>query len=291
MFLKNDMEKPRRYFNGKIGIVQKIENDKIFVQCGNEELIEVAKNKWENIRYSFNTNTQQVEEDTIGSFEQFPLRLAWAITIHKSQGLTFDKAAIDAGAAFAPGQVYVALSRCTSLEGMTLHSLVTPRVLFSDERINSFARNKKSADQLPVELFDEKKRYQHLLLVNLFDFSHLIKMVEELLANTEKVRSSFNEETILWLRQLIIFCEKIQAVAQKFQSQLQQLFEQKELPENNYGLQQRVRAASQYFFKELQLLLQITEQSPAVSDSYLNSNNYNVALKNFYVGVAINCIF
>ena len=119
MFIKNDLEKVRRYFNGKIGTVTRIEDDKIFVLCKNEtDEIEVKKETWENIRYSVNKTTRQMEEDVLGSFTQYPLRLAWAITIHKSQGLTFEKAIIDAGEAFAPGQVYVALSRCTSLGGM-----------------------------------------------------------------------------------------------------------------------------------------------------------------------------
>src|SRR5690606_423973 len=111
-------EKGKRYFNGKIGTISKLEADKIFVQCDDDPEIEVQKEKWENIRYTLNKSTRQLDSDVLGSFTQYPLRLAWAITIHKSQGLTFEKAIIDAGAAFAPGQVYVALSRCTNLEGM-----------------------------------------------------------------------------------------------------------------------------------------------------------------------------
>ncbi len=124
MFIKNDTaERGKRFFNGKIGIVSSLEKDKIFVQCkGEPDEIEVKKEKWENIRYSLNKTNRNLEEEVLGSFTQFPLRLAWAITIHKSQGLTFEKAIIDAGAAFAPGQVYVALSRCTSLDGIVLQS-------------------------------------------------------------------------------------------------------------------------------------------------------------------------
>ncbi len=127
MFIKNDKGKVKRYFYGKIGVVEKIEDDAIFVQCKNEEdVIEVHKEIWENIRYSIDKQTQQLDEEVVGRFVQYPLRLAWAITIHKSQGLTFDKVVIDAGRAFAPGQVYVALSRCTSLSGIVLKSQVMP---------------------------------------------------------------------------------------------------------------------------------------------------------------------
>ncbi len=121
MFIKNDSDKSKRYFNGKIGFVTSLQKDKILVQCPHEtDEIEVKPETWSNIRYTVDGTTRTVQEETLGSFTQFPLRLAWAITIHKSQGLTFEKAIIDAGDAFAAGQVYVALSRCTSLEGMVL---------------------------------------------------------------------------------------------------------------------------------------------------------------------------
>ena len=106
MFIRNDAaEKGKRFFNGKIGTVSNLEVDKIFVKCDDDTEIEVQREKWENIRYTLNKSTRQLDTDVLGSFTQFPLRLAWAITIHKSQGLTFEKAIIDAGAAFAPGQV------------------------------------------------------------------------------------------------------------------------------------------------------------------------------------------
>src|SRR4029077_2839555 len=100
----------------------------------------LEKETWKNIRYSFNREKGNVDEETLGSFTQYPLRLAWAITIHKSQGLTFDKAIIDAGASFAPGQVYVALSRCTSLQGMVLLSRLYPSAIATDKRVIAFAQ-------------------------------------------------------------------------------------------------------------------------------------------------------
>ncbi len=208
MFLKNDMEKVRRYFNGKIGVVQKIENDQIFIQCANEKPIEVQKYKWENIRYSINETTQKLEEEVIGSFEQYPLRLAWAITIHKSQGLTFEKAVIDAGAAFASGQVYVALSRCTSLDGMILRSSITQNALFTDAHINAFANRKKSFEQLPNELQEAKHHYQQTLLTNLFDFSRIVKISKQFLISLRQTNCILSMHVSMVLQLIIIIHKK-----------------------------------------------------------------------------------
>src|SRR5205814_424186 len=127
MFVKNDSSGEQRYFNGKLAVVKKISEEKITVSLSesHEELL-LEKEEWKNIRYSLNKESNKVEEEELGSFTQYPVRLAWAITIHKSQGLTFDKAVIDAGASFASGQVYVALSRCRTLNGLVLLSRIHP---------------------------------------------------------------------------------------------------------------------------------------------------------------------
>ncbi len=148
MFVKNDTDRIKRYFNGKIGTVTELNEEKILVQCKDEpDEIEVKKEKWENIRYSVDKASRQLKEEVLGSFTQYPLRLAWAITIHKSQGLTFEKVIIDAGEAFAPGQVYVALSRCTTLDGIVLQSQIRQTRMFSDERIVRFSQSSSSKIQ------------------------------------------------------------------------------------------------------------------------------------------------
>jgi len=200
MFIKNDIEKVKRYFNGKIGIVQTIEDDKIIVQCADEPLIEVKRYRWENIRYTLNSKTQKVEEEVIGAFTQFPLRLAWAITIHKSQGLTFEKAVIDAGQAFAAGQVYVALSRCTNLQGIVLLSKITNASLRTDERIVQFC-NSQQPGVLSEVFVAAKKKYQSQLLLQLFNIDAVIEQHAVLMQYIESNKTGFNEAAFTFLKQ------------------------------------------------------------------------------------------
>ena len=139
MFVKNDSSPEKRYYNGKIGTVVNIEEDYIEVQCKEDDTsIVVERTEWQNAKYALNKNTQEIEENVIGTFEQFPLKLAWAITIHKSQGLTFEKAIINARQSFAHGQVYVALSRCKSLEGLVLSTPIEVKSIKNDGTVISF---------------------------------------------------------------------------------------------------------------------------------------------------------
>jgi len=296
MFIRNDTaDKGKRFFNGKIGIISKLEKDKIFVQCspagqageGESAEIEVQKEKWENIRYTLNKTTRQLDSDVLGSFTQYPLRLAWAITIHKSQGLTFEKAIIDAGAAFAPGQVYVALSRCTNLEGMVLQSRVNSSSLFSDRRIVDFSQRSASSGQLQQEFATAKKHYQQIVLLSTFDFAVAINSGKELLEYLFEHTSSFNPESFTWTEELLGKLEKLQDTAKKFQAQLQFLFQQPESPEENQPLQERIKAAATYFVTEVGLAVQFIQQSPAVTDSRLHSKEYNDSLKEVFAQLAI----
>ncbi|MEM9846970.1 MAG: PIF1 family DEAD/DEAH box helicase, partial [Bacteroidota bacterium] len=136
MFVKNDLSYKKRYYNGKIGQITGLEKDRIYVQCpDDEEEIQVAIEEWTNVKYSLDPESKEVKEDIVGVFRQFPLKLAWAITIHKSQGLTFERAIIDAQAAFAHGQVYVALSRCKSFEGVVLRTKIAYSSVKTDQAV------------------------------------------------------------------------------------------------------------------------------------------------------------
>lgn len=289
MFIRNDAaDKGKRFFNGKIGVVSKLESDKIFVQCEGESAdIEVQKEKWENIRYTLNKTTRLLDSDVLGSFTQYPLRLAWAITIHKSQGLTFEKAIIDAGEAFAPGQVYVALSRCTNLEGMVLQSRVRSNSLFSDARITAFSKQSASGNQLQEELAIARKHYQLTVLLSTFDFSTAIDSGKEILEYLLEHTSSFNPESFAWTEQLIGKLDKLQETATKFHPQLKSLFQQPVAPEENTALQDRLKAAATYFITEINSVIQHLQQSNAVTDSRLHSKEYNESIREVFAQLTL----
>ena len=286
MFIKNDKEKVKRYFNGKIGVITKIETDKILVQCNDEDEIEVHKETWENIRYSINKQTQQLDEEVLGTFTQYPLRLAWAITIHKSQGLTFEKAVIDAGRAFAPGQVYVALSRCTSLNGIVLKSQVNSTGLISDKAIIEFSERNSSEENLKQELHLSKKQYQQTLLLSLFDLTIALKQYAELHATVKDNKAAFNEDLLPWIVETDTKINAVQIVTEKFKLQLKKLFVDDSLPEENQQLEQRLSAAADYFIKQLDDLIACIKQSPATTDSKQHAKAYNDLLKEVFVLLA-----
>jgi hypothetical protein len=289
MFIKNDSaEKGKRYFNGKIGVVSALEEEKIIVKCEDEpDEIEVQKEKWENIRYTLNKTTRQLDSDVLGSFTQYPLRLAWAITIHKSQGLTFEKAIIDAGAAFAPGQVYVALSRCTSLEGMILQSHIKSSSLFNDKRIVEFSKQNASGGELQQELALARTNYQQSVLLSIFDYSPVLNSCKELQEYLVEHHSSFNPGSISWTEELISKIEKLQDTAKKFQLQIKFLFQQKDTSNENKNLQQRINAASNYFLVESGLLIRFLHQSPAITDSRIHSKEYNENIREIFAALSL----
>jgi len=288
MFIKNDTERIKRYFNGKIGIVTELNDDKILVQCKDEpDEIEVKKEKWENIRYTVDKKSRQLKEEVLGSFTQYPLRLAWAITIHKSQGLTFDKVIIDAGEAFAPGQVYVALSRCTTLDGIVLQSRIRSTKMFSDERIVRFSKTNSSKNILEQELQRSKRNCHLKILLSLFDYKQIFEDAKELNQYLIENRSSFNEESEKWIGEFLDEIIKLEGIAEKFQNQLRSIFNREENADTNELLKERMNAGAGYFMKEQNRVRELLNGCPVVTDSRLHSKEINEALKDLFSGLSI----
>ena len=271
MFIANDMAQPRRYYNGKIGEITEINNDEIWVTCdGEDEAIKVSLEVWENKSYTIDPKTNQIEEKLLGTFTQYPLRLAWAITIHKSQGLTFDRVVIDAAAAFASGQVYVALSRCRSLDGIVLTSQINPYSLAVDPQIVRYSEQRLPVVELErqVELF--KSRYSVQLLAKLFSLEDLMSHTFDFVNYIKTVLADFNEDTAPYLDEFLSRVNELYGVAQRFLAQLLSFNPKTDI----VRIAERVKAASGYFVPQLDDLLVLIESSPAITESKVEAQDY-----------------
>lgn len=287
MFIKNDTDRIKRYYNGKIGMVKELDEDRILVECKDEaEGIEVKKEKWENIRYSVDKKSRKINEEVLGSFTQYPLRLAWAITIHKSQGLTFEKVIIDAGEAFAPGQVYVALSRCTSLDGIVLQSRIRTTGMLTDERIVRFSKANATKNILEQELQQSRKKYQLKILLSLFDYSQILADLKDANTYVTDNSSSFNDEAITWLSSIVRDAGALQATSGKFKVQLEKLFTNDD-PASAEVIKDRVSAAVQYFLKEQKGIVARFSDCPVTTDSRIHAKEFNESLREIFTGFSL----
>lgn len=270
VFVKNDISGDKRYYNGKIGQVEEIKNDQIFVKCpGDLDVISVGQVDWNNVKYNLNESTKEVEEEEVGTFTQYPLKLAWAITIHKSQGLTFDKAIIDAKSAFAHGQVYVALSRCRSFEGIVLMSKIGHSSVKTDRVVSDYSAKAAKNEPTESDLEVAKQHYQQDLIRELFDFRELSRTIGVLNKFVQDNDRSYSTSPMPNLK---AFMEQANAevitIAAKFLRPLENYFRQNALPEEHEELLERLRKASAYFSNKLklELLPQLTE-IPVITDN------------------------
>jgi hypothetical protein len=263
MFVKNDVERIRRYYNGKIGTVSNIVDGKIYVEFPGEiGELEVEKDTWRNVRYTLNSVSRSIEEEVIGTFTQYPVRLAWAITIHKSQGLTFEKAIIDAGSAFAPGQVYVALSRCTTLRGMVLKSRIFRQAIKTDDRVIDFADEEMSEARLKPLLKVERQQFLVEGLMKIFDFSIALEELDDLRAFIDSKKNIEKEEGYAMIDQLKNNLYRLQEIADKFSNQLRTLVLQQDFD----SARKRVVQAVEYFREVIE-----NEIVTSVNDHYLRT--------------------
>jgi len=267
MFVKNDMAREKRYYNGKIGKITRIDDGTIYVRCpGDVDEISVLPVDWENVKYTLNEQTKEVGEQILGTFTQYPLKLAWAITIHKSQGLTFERVILDAQAAFAHGQVYVALSRCKSFEGIVLRSKIAYSSVKTDSTVRDFSKTAEKNAPDETHLEQSKKAFQQTLLLELFDFSLLKRRFDQLNRVLLEHENSLLPEAIRQFRALQEQAEEqVFALANKFTPQLQGYFQQEGLPEQNADLQARIGKAGAWFLDKIGTLLLPAARSIAIT--------------------------
>lgn len=264
MFIKNDTSNEKRFYNGKIGIVCALDNTSVEVLIDGKTKIDVEEYIWENIKYTVNEESKEIEEEVLGSFKQFPLKLAWAITIHKSQGLTFEKAIIDVKNVFASGQTYVALSRLKSLDGLVLSSPIQIKGIKNDETIIEYEKNKINASVANDILQDESWQYILDYNNNTFDFRDLEKVWLEHIDSFKKEEINSNKLIFKeWSLKQLLALQKIANVSEAFKKQLSALYYAKDTQK----MHQRLLDASAYFEKELkQICISITEHKTEISD-------------------------
>mgnify|MGYP001042640031 CR=1 FL=1 len=272
MFLKNDTEK--RYFNGKIGVVKSLTLDDVIVECDGFE-INVPKETWENARYTLNRNDGKLEQEVLGTFTQFPLRLAWAITIHKSQGLTFEKVMIDAGASFSSGQVYVALSRCTSLDGIVLLSKIPSSAIYNNENVIVGQRNLTPKGSLAERFAGARQIFTQQLLEDIFSFNETNRLVDTLHFHIHEHRDKLNKEAMNWINDLKNNFSADRAVGLKFITHIAQFMKQEPVIEKNSALQKRLTDAANHFGPKISAYQSAVQNHPLITEHRETANVIN----------------
>ena len=282
MFTRNDSSPEKQYYNGKLGIVTECDEEHILVQSDEGEEIAVHTETWENIRYTTMPNSDEVQSEIAGTFTHIPLRLAWAVTIHKAQGLTFEHVVIDAADAFAAGQVYVALSRCRSLEGIVLLSRIPESALSNAREVLQFTASQPTIETVADGLQHSQQDYLLLLLSDLYHFGDLLFALEVVQRGVEGTNSFNIEETRAYLTRLHQALQAEQQVAETFQKQIARLVGMQDWER----LQQRMTAANGYFAPRIQQLCDIIKASPAYTDNKQDGKEYEERMTELHTDLA-----
>ena len=267
MFNKNDTAE-RLYYNGKIGRITQIDGKEIEVSCPGEDPIIVTPVEWENRKYELNKVTKEVTDEVIGTYEQHPLRLAWAITIHKSQGLSFERVIIDAAAAFAHGQVYVALSRCKTFEGIVLRSRIGDASVKTDQVVQAYSTQAEAETPTATDLREDQRQFQLNCLRELFDFTDVdqkFAYLKRVLFENERAVQGEALAQVRALRKQVH--GEVGKLSQSFRRQLTGYARQEELPSDHAELTDRLKNASSYFTPRLEKVYAALGALPFMSDN------------------------
>lgn len=271
MFIKNDSSADKLYYNGKIGTIERIEEEIIEVRCpGDYAVIPVQRELWNNLKYVLDEESKELKEHIEGSFLQYPLRPAWAITIHKSQGLTFERAIIDAQAAFAHGQTYVALSRCKSMEGLVLSSPLSNKAVICDREVNGFSQDMSEHQPEAKDLQQSKKDYQLTLIDDLFNFKPYDYQVSQAVKAFHDNDASYLGDLPDKLKAVAAQCRnEIMPTAARFMRQVRELAAPTDDVESNAELQERLQKASAWFREKLK-----TDWQKALREASFETDNH-----------------
>lgn len=283
MFLKNDVV-GKKYFNGKIGVVKKLFKEEILIDCDGEDIY-VMPETWENNRYVLNRDDGKLEQENLGSFTQFPLRLAWAITIHKSQGLTFERVMIDAGAAFSSGQVYVALSRCTSLEGIVLLSKIPAEAIYSNENVIKGQQSLTHKGSLAERFAGARQVFTQQLLEEVFSFKEVAHLTQLLQSQVKAHQDKLNKEAVEWASGLNDHLRIDERIGLKFSFQIAELMHNEPEIEKNELLQERINAAANHFEPKFTGYLNAIKKHPLITEHREVATEINKTLAELILSV------